>query len=252
MPPLTVGANVCSFTAVDIERGNTQKGVNQEIIRFLTANHIKPNSAFDLPCGDGPFLRNLTKVFKNIKIKGQDLMATPTKDIEKFFNRAGSDDWRFLENEKVDLITCISGVMAFDNLTDYFQKAQNHLNPGGHLVVTNDNLFTVRDRISLLLFGRFKRFVSLYKPNEGNWNVVLPQAIWKLYRNNNFKVVKIQYCSLYVEDLIFLPLAVILYPIQFLYLMSQKSEMTMKERYQLFPFQVMLCRHYIFYGQKNN
>lgn len=49
---------------------------------------------------------------------------------------------------KFDLVLSVSGVMEFDNTLQFFEQCKNHLNVGGMFLVSNDNLMSVRDRLS--------------------------------------------------------------------------------------------------------
>ena len=237
-----------------IERGNTQKGVNFAIIRFISKlinERTQIQSLLDIPCGQGEFLRHIRNLWPSIRLAGLDLFATPLEEIKDIFHRADArESLGLFHGKKFDVITSISGVMCFDNVSGFFKSASEHLNHGGYLIMTNDNIHTVRDKLSFLFFGRLKRFKLLYSINEGNWNVVLIQGLWKHYRLNGITIEKVEYVSLYPEDLIFIPLAIMIYPIWLFSLFSGKSEMPIKERLMLFPFKALICRHYIIYGKK--
>ena len=235
---------------IQIEKGNTQLGVNAEVFRHL--DH-KPESDFallDVPCGQGSFLRAVRDHFPRAKIQGIDLFEQPYDDIKEFFVRGSSADWSFAEGRKFDVITCISGVMCFDNVSDFFQKASMHLNPGGRLIVTNDNVLTIRDRLSFLFLGRVRRFKKLYSETEGNWNILLIQALWKLYRLNGFEVRDVEYTSRRGEDYLLAPLILVLYPIELLSLWLTKSPIPLKMRLKLFPPWMLISRHYVMVGIK--
>lgn len=233
-----------------IERGNTQDGVNKEIIQFLLSLQKPELKLFDLPCGDGTFLKNLKSFLPQAQLKGADLYATPRAEIAAHCVKAASSDWSHLKGQSQDVVSCISGVMCFDNASEVFQQASQHVKTGGFLIVTNDNVLTVRDRLSFLFFGRLKRFKKLYTSTEGNWNVMLIQGLWKLFQQNGFQLKEVRYTSLRMEDWFFLPLAILLYPLELGYLVSQKSELSIRERRRLFPFKSMLARHYIMIGER--
>ena len=236
-----------------VEKGNTQKGVNKNVIRFLCNYYKDPKkltSVFDAPCGQGEFLRSLKRFFPGAHIEGQDLFAEPLPEIKDHFHRGDLRTAFLNKTQKFDVITCISGVMVFDHVTGFIETADKHLNHGGLLIITNDNILTLRDRFSFLFFGRLKRFKLPYSVEEGNWNVMLIQGLWKLLRMNKFEIVKVEYASHYAEDLLFAPLAVILYPFWWLYIKLSKGEMDQKTRQELFPFSALLARHYIIYAQK--
>lgn len=236
-----------------IEKGNTQIGVNQSVISFLVEEDKKGrriSSLFDLPCGQGDFLRAVKRFFPGIRVRGQDLFEMPHADIAQDFIRADAKDFTRIQGEKFDVITSISGVMVFDDITGLFERCGRHLKPNGLFILTNDNILTIRDRFSFLFFGRLKRFKLLYSPMEGNWNVVLIQALWKQFISHGFKIEKIEYTSLRFEDYLLFPFALCLYPIQALYLLMAKGEMDMQTRFALFPLKSLIARHYIIFARK--
>ncbi len=236
-----------------IEKGNTQIGVNAAVILFLLEEKkggAPVDSLFDIPCGEGQFLRAVKKFFPDLKVRGQDLYTTPHPEIQSAIIKADAKDFSHLHGEKFDVITSISGVMVFDDVSGLFQRCSAHLNPGGILVVTNDNILTLRDRFSFLLFGRLRRFKLLYSPTEGNWNVVLIQGLWKQFISNNFVIEKVEYTSLRLEDYLLMPFALIIYPLQVLYLLLSKGEMSLHDRFRLFSFKSLVARHYVIFGRK--
>ena len=240
------------MNSVVIPKGNTQKGVNQEVYRLLaeTFDLAKALKMIDVPCGDGTYAGFIKKNHPQVQMIGVDFFEN-VKNQDFEFHAASAQE--YFKNEKpqqVDAITCISGVMCFDGIVDLFQAFHQSLKAGGLLVVTNDNIMTVRDRLSFLFFGQFKRFKLCYEKNEGNWNLVLPQALRMLFMRHEFKNIKVKYTSTYTEDFLFLPLAILIYPFFFAYLMTRKSPISRSDRWQLFPFQALLARHYVICAEK--
>lgn len=234
----------------NIEKGNTQKGVNKAIIQFLAQK--KWQSLFDIPCGQGEFLRSLQRIFPKTQLLGQDLYAEPVPEIRNFFLKGDAKSpFSQIQNKTFDIITSISGVMVFDHVSGFFENCRQHLNPQGYLIVTNDNILTIRDRLSFLFLGRLKRFKLHYSKDEGNWNVMLIQGLWKQFKSHGFEIEKIEYTTHYVEDIIFFPVALFLYPLWALYIFLGKGEMTFKERKELFPFFALTARHYVIYGKRS-
>ena len=238
--------------SVIVPKGNTQKGVNQQVYRFLSegADLARPLKMIDVPCGDGIYADFIKKRHPQSQLTGVDFF-TNAKDQNFDFHKLKAHEYFDQQKPKdIDVITCISGVMCFDGIVDLFEAFDQALKPGGLLIVTNDNVMTIRDRLSFLIFGQFKRFKLLYAKNEGNWNLVLPQALRMLFQRHGFKNIKVKYTSTYSEDYLFLPLAILVYPVFLLYLMTRKSDLSQVQRRQLFPFQVLLARHYVISGQK--
>ena len=237
-----------------IADGNTAIGVNQAIINFLLSlgalqvSNLK--RALDLPCGEGKFMMGLKATFPNVEILGKDLYAKPIAEAKPYFLQQGVDQWAAHSGQKFDLITCISGVMVFDNLVPFFQQCSSHLNSNGIFIVTNDNVMTLRDRLSWLLWGRMRRFKKFYDLNEGNWNLVLIQALVRFYLLNDFEIKKIEYVSTRWEDWLLAPVALLLYPLQLLTLRKGPAEISWSMRLQMYSWKSLFARHYIIYGVK--
>lgn len=244
-----------------VANGNTAIGVNQAIINYLleqNQNHksgsqfLDSGSALDLPCGHGDFLLALKEHFPGLSVQGKDLYETPLPEAKPFFTQAGVDQWAPHSGQKFDLISCISGVMVFDNIVAFIEQCSAHLKPGGTYVITNDNVLTARDRVSWLLWGRLRRFKKFYNLDEGNWNVVLIQALVRFCIKNDIEIQKIEYVTIRWEDLFFAPLAILLYPLQVLSLFKAPAYLPLSLRYQMFSFKSLMARHYIIYGKKKS
>ncbi len=234
-----------------VETGYTQRGVNKAIFSYLLNNKIEPKSILDMPCGEGHFLKSFKQFFPKCEIHGQDLYTNPLPEIRDCFAKKDVKDWSLYENKKFDGIFSISGVMVHDNIEGFIKSSYDHLEQNGFLLITNDNILTIRDRISFLLLGRFRRFKNIFSENEGNWNLLKIQSLHMLLRRSKFKIESIQYTSIYPEDYLLLPIALILLPLHLLYLWSLKSDMPFKDRYAKFPLSAFLSRHYIIVARKS-
>jgi hypothetical protein len=245
------------FPTTEIPRGNTQKDVNRLVVSKLIEYYEAFQTSgtpkhLDAPCGDGTMARTLNQIFPDLFVEGVDAAVSPKKESQLELHQSLIHS--FLadkEPREFESITCVSGVMCFDGLPELFQLFARHLKSGGLLVVTNDNILTIRDRVSFLFFGQLKRFRLAFDKQEGNWNVVLPQALHMFFRRNRFENIQIQYTSIYLEDWIFLPMALIIYPLMVLKLSRLKTDLTLKDLLSIFPFQSLLARHYILTGRKS-
>jgi hypothetical protein len=84
--------------------------------------------------------------------------------------------------------------------------------PSGLLLVSNDNCLTVRDWLSYLFTGRVRRFRLLFEPNGGNFQLVQHQELKRLFDINGIRLKQVCYTAFYIEDLLYLPLALLLWP----------------------------------------
>ncbi len=233
-----------------IPRGSTQKNVNKVVFDSISGKLDQARLLIDAPCGSGEFAHFLGENFSGLKVIGVDLFTDP-KNKKFEFQKAGAHEVISRQApESVDIVTCISGVMCFDGVPQLIAAAYKALKANGVLVITNDNIMSVRDRLNFLFFGHFKRFKLLYAKNEGNWNVVLPQALVSQLQSHGFRKWQMKYTAIYNEDFFFLPLAFVIYPVFLLNLLLRKSDFSVSERLALFPFRMLISRHYVITAEK--
>lgn len=236
-----------------IPRGQTQKDVNKSILKFFAELKTKDKFGFDsildIPCGKGEFVSYFKKAFNLKNVCGADIKKVSLPEIAVYEIDA-SQNFTNKFRQKFSIITCISGVMEFDNTTGFIRSCKNLLDEKGYLVLTNDNCFTIRDRISYLLFGKFRRFNLLIKESGSTYKYIPIQELIKILSENKLEILKIKYTSLYSEDFLLLPFALLIYPLQYFYLNNKYRNFDKRLRKMVYPFMSLLCRHYIIYATK--
>lgn len=237
-------------SSLSIPKGNTQPGVIAAIYQFLQTLPLSPRAILDVPCGKGEFLAFLQQVYPSAQAVGVDLFETPLPQIRDQFIQSDMRIWDFARGKSFDLIFSVSGVMQCDDLFGFFEKSYRHLNTDGHLIVSNDNVMTIRDRISFFFFGEVKRFRKFFSRDEGNWNLVLIPALIKHYETQNFRELKIVYCSCKPEDLLFAPLIPIFFLFDLIPLLFAKSDWPLHKRISVYSWKHYLYRHYFVSGKK--
>lgn len=236
----------------NIPVGSTQKNVNRDVYRILFPflNDGRIQTLIDVPCGVGSFAGFVKNQHPKVRVIGADIYENASANIKEFYRK---DVNEFLKDDcprGVDAVVCISGVMCFGNIEELFRGFSIVLKNKGTLIVTNDNILTVRDRLSFLFFGYFKRFQPFFSKTEGNWNVVLPQEIVMHMQKNDFKDIQIHYTSIRFEDLLFLPLCLVIFPVSLLSLLP-KSGWNLKNVMQIYPFKMLFARHYLVSASKS-
>lgn len=238
----------------DIPHANTQKNVNKAVFEHLLAE-IDTKKTFkwlDIPCGAGELLDFAHKIYPNAVLNGADIaLLTPKRDFVNFKQVDLSKEIAFETNEKFDLITSVSGVMMFGNTQFFVENISQNLAENAKIIISNDNCFTIRDRLSYLFLGRLRRFKLFFEKTDGLTQLVPQQEIYRLLDKNNISVKSVIYTSFYTEDLLFLPFFLLILPFQYFYLMKIKSEIPKKIRWQMFGWKSLLFRHYFFVGEKN-
>ena len=234
-----------SILSVPIPKGSTQRDVNYQILKYLTGKKI--TKILDIPCGSGQFIKTFMAIFKPDIAYGIDVSAAnPQPDFTmKQLDASKGFDFSDEVEQGFDLITSISGVMEFDNTSGFIQSCKHNLAKDGYLIITNDNCFTLRDRITYLFIGKFRRFKLLRNKYSPTWKYLALGELEKIIQENNLCITKVIYSAFYIEDLIFLPFAIALYPLHILYLLTHAREYSFEYKISLFPFKSLLFRHYI-------
>jgi len=238
----------------DLPRGKTCRGVYRAALTYFLKQFDTrdPLAILDAPAGRGDFLLAFRKQFPNAKMVGIDLFTEPHPEAAEMIHRvdvhAGLED---LAEGPFDLVTCISGVMCFDGISQVISQFKEQLKPGGRLLLSNDNEATMADRLSYLFLGRTHTFRLACNHNESNWNQMNIQALWMLLAQNGFEIEHVEYTHIRVLDrwLYTLP-AALLYPLQRRALMAGKGTMPKEDRRRLFPFISLLARHYILVARR--
>jgi 2-polyprenyl-3-methyl-5-hydroxy-6-metoxy-1,4-benzoquinol methylase len=232
-----------------IPRGNTAPGVNLEIIEYLQTAEAAGGDRFtalDVPCGNGEFLNALIRIFPGASITGSDI-KTPPDDFQHRFVRFDASRNEFSASEQFDLITCISGLMEFDNTSFFLSGLRKVLKDDGLLIVTNDNILSVRDRILYLLFGRFGQFPLFTAPRSPTWKIIPIQNLLRILDDVGFEVDDVRFVAPSPAEWLWAPLALILFISQRLYLLRvAPNEMVRK----IFTFRSLLSRHYVLICKK--
>lgn len=236
-----------------VVRGETQKDVNYTVLTAAINAFPKdaPIEVLDLPCGRLDFLNYVRTLFPVAKLTGADLM--PPSVIHPTISFVKMDltrDFTLPEHQKFDLITSISGIMMFSNTLSFIRNCTARLKPGGVFIITNDNSATIIDRLAYLVFGGYRLFRPIYDDTEELTENVPVQELCRLLRTNNIIIERIEYTSSYLKDLIYLPAALVIYPLQLLYLRRLKTSLPDALKKQMYPFKQLFCKHYVITGRK--
>lgn len=233
---------------IQIPQGNTSAQVNETVFQELQP-HLKPGSHLvDVPSGQGEWLQFLAEHFPEVQFSGFDIHPQVTG---KGFEYKSMDLTRqSLPQSQYDLATSISGIVCFGNHLHFFRSIHESLKPGGRLFLTNDNHWTLRDRVQFLLFGHFKRFPLVYRPGEGNTQNTSQMAVLDGLSKAGFKVEMVRYMSIRPEDWIWLPLCLALYIFQALKIFSSPEHPNFPSKWNIYAPLGLLARHYLIVARK--
>lgn len=239
---------------LNIERGETQKGVNANVLKCIVNRFPddKPFKALDLPCGSMLFLSYLKKLYPNAIVTGADIKEPGREKCGEFIKMDLTKDFSLVAEEKYDLITSISGVMMFGNTLNFISNCARRLKPGGTFIITNDNSTTIADKLFFLFLGRYRLFRPVFEDTETLTQNIPLQELYRLLRINGLVIETIKFTSIYTKDLIFFPVAILIYPIQRFYLYCKKAKIPTNLVNLMFPFKHYFCRHYIIVARKND
>ncbi len=230
-----------------IRRGNTSPGVNLEIIKYLLSLKADFSGQYflDIPCGDGAFLQAVKEFFPSSKTVGGDLYSPPTVFSHEFLQIDAQRGFSLDTENKFKVVTCISGVMEFDNTLAFFEELKKNLDANGLLIVTNDNLLSVRDRFLYLLFGRFRQYRLFIQYGKPTWKILSLQNLHRILAEAGFETTEIKYVSPKKSEWIWLPFALPIYAFQYFYLRFGEKDTSFTEKHELYPFLSLLSRHYV-------
>jgi 2-polyprenyl-3-methyl-5-hydroxy-6-metoxy-1,4-benzoquinol methylase len=234
----------------DIERGETQRNVNASVLKNLVGRIPPQAKILDLPCGTQIFLEYLKQLHPMTELIGADIVQPDKVEGIEFVKMDLTKEFEIPRQEQFDVITSISGVMMFSNTQSFVENCAVRLKKNGIFLVTNDNSLTIMDRLRYLFLGRVRLFNPLYEDNESMTQNIPIMELIRLMRVNGMDIEKIQYTSMYLRDLIFLPLVLLIYPIQYLYLLRIKSSLPKEIKNRAYSFKHLLFRHYIIIGKK--
>lgn len=233
-----------------IPRGNTSAGVNRTIIEYLLST-LEPGATgnlLDIPCGNGEFLDSVKRFYPEMETYGADI-TQPPNGFEHHFTKIDAAHFSPPQvGTRFRIVACISGVMEFDNTLTFFEGLRKLLDQEGELIVSNDNLLTVRDRILYLLFGRHRQYKMAIPFGAPTWKIVPLQNLLRILHDAGFEATSIRYVPPRSSDWIWLPLAAVIFPFQYLYLRSKDEEQDLTFKRAMFPFVSLLSRHYIVVG----
>ncbi|MFL6375349.1 MAG: methyltransferase domain-containing protein [Pyrinomonadaceae bacterium] len=220
-----------------IPRGNTCPGVNRLIIRRLVQYfEHRRFRILDAPCGTGVFLEAVSRILPRAELHGCDVVEPDRRSSFQFSQADLQKGAPMDQDSKFDAITCISGVMEFDNTLAFLSGLRNSITSGGLLLVTNDNLLTVRDRLMYLLQGRFGQYPFDVDRGTSTWKVIPLQNLIRLLREAGFELETIEYTSPSAGSWCWLPLALPLHLLQ--KIMASKLV-------QYLPLKGLMSRHYV-------
>ena len=224
-------------------RGNTGKGVNREIIEYLLAKPSANSKAniLDVPCGNGEFLDTVKELFPAWDTTGADI-RTPEKPFEHEFILFDAQSEKLSNEHPFDIVTCISGVMEFDNSLLFFEHIHELLHQNGVLIVTNDNLLTVRDRLLYFFSGRFGQYPFQTGRTATTWNVFPVQNLVRILSDAGFEVEKLRYVPILPANWLWIVLAAPLFIFERIFNTSTGADILRKD---VFQFRSFLSKHYI-------
>ena len=232
---------------LDIPRGDTCPGVNRAIIELLISleRDFAGESFLDVPCGRGEFLDTIRRVFPDARTIGADKVRHQSFAHEFF--QFDAESGKGLDDIKdCSVVTCISGVMEFDNTLAFFRSLERLSGDNALIIVTNDNLLTVRDRLLYALFGRFGQYRSIPGRRGPTWKMIHLSNLERLLNDAGFRVKEVRYVIANWTTWLWLPLAVPLYLIQLLYFLAAERDIPFHATLRFFPFVSTLARHYLF------
>ncbi len=117
-------------------------------------------------------------------------------------------------------------------------------------LVSNDNLMSVRDRLSFFWLGKFSQYHIFTQQRQPTWKVITIYNMIRILQDAGFTIKEVRYCSVRGKDYLMLPLALLIYPVQWVYVQFAKHAMPLALRHAMCPFSCLLYRHYFIVCEK--
>ncbi len=225
--------------------------VRRKIVEIIRSDPPRSFHYLDAPCGQGELLQDLLEYFPEATGSALDLMEMkPHGNFPKiqFFYKDLSQPLGRIGN--YDFVISVSGVMEFENTAQFIDGLHDNLKNDGTLILTNDSVQTLRDRLKFLFLGKYSRYALYLMPGFNTYKAISIQEIHKLVNERGFKIERIEHVVLYKEDWIWLPLAIPFWIIARIYAHIAKSPMALSERKKLFSLKSFIARHYIVVAKK--
>jgi SAM-dependent methyltransferase len=237
---------------LNILRGQTQENVNQTVLTYLYNQFSQDTtiSFLDLPCGNLEFLKYIKVLFPSAELTGADICKPELPAIINFQQMDLTEDFILPAEKKFEVVSSVSGVMMFSNTLRFVKNCSDRIKTGGTFILTNDNNATIKDRLAYLFLGRFRIFNLVFEDKELMTENVPIHELIRLMRTNGIRIDNITYTSSSLKDLVFLPLALMAYIPQWLYLKKLKTQLPESLKWQMYPFKHLFCKHYIITGTK--
>ena len=235
-----------SMPGASIGGGNTISGTYEQVLDTLGEAMGRDFSLLDVPCGTGVFLDEVKHRFPDARTTGWDLDPPGTPFPHELrqvdLSRAASLD----TSAQFDVITCISGVMEFDNTLSFFELLGRSIQSDGLLIVTNDNLLSVRDRLLYLIGGRFGQYKFTLARDAPTWKVVTLQNLLRVIHDAGFEAYHLCYVRPKPLEWLWSPLAALIYLLQ----RTTAGVMDPESGLTLLPFRSLISRHYVLYCRR--
>ena len=235
-----------------IPTGMTCAGVHRAVIEHLLQEDgpASEKRILDIPCGNADLMWSLRRFFPGADVRGCDLAKPPTLDDSDFSEVDASRPFHVFPEGRFDRILSVSGVMEFDNTLQFFETCHAHLHDDGHFIVTNDNVVAMRDRLMYLFLGKTRRFQMFVDLEAPTWKVIPLYNLLRILQMAGFRVRSLQYVSAGWKDWLLLPLALIVHPVQSLYVRLTRNPMSLAHKRHMYPFKSLLCSHYVVFCDK--
>ncbi|MFH1840223.1 MAG: class I SAM-dependent methyltransferase [Nanoarchaeota archaeon] len=170
---------------IDFESLESKHGLKnfKPYIKFIKQYHIKGNT-LDIGCGGG-FLLYLTQeiglISEGIELNNSLVNALNQKGFKVYNQELGNNIY---QNKKYDLITANHVLEHIDDLNSFLQEVQKLLNSGGYFIFAIPYIYGIIPKIM-----RTKWYGQGYGKHLNFFSI---KSIKKLFKNNNFKVIKIE------------------------------------------------------------
>ena len=100
------------------------------------------------------------------------------------------------------------------------------------------------DRETFFWLGKFRRYHIFTQQRQTTWQVITIYNMIRILQDAGFTIKEVRYCSVRGKDYLMLPLALLIYPVQWLEVQVAKHARPVASRHAMSPFSCLLYRRY--------
>lgn len=199
----------------------------------------------NIRCGDLGLLRSLRESLPHADVRGCHSAAAPQTEPRNLVCVDPVGAFQEFTERRFDCILSVSESEKIEEMQQLLENCSAHLNDGGLLVMSNINLVAIRDQIFNVLFSRIWRWSMHTSPKTPASKIISLGDLMRMLSEAGFRVREVRYMASGLGDWLWLPFALLTYPMQLLCIRLTRNPMAVWQKRRMYPFGSLLCSHYL-------